>query len=524
MTIATTVSHAVDAFADRIAVVDGDRRVTYEQLGADVQGAGAALVARGIERGDRVAIWAPNNYEWIVACLATGYLGAVVVPINTRYRGAEALDLLSRTRAKVLVVHNGFLGTDYSGMLRTAAQEEESDGTLDHLAHLVDLGNAGPTSWASFMSAAADKDRALAAGMSRATRGDDVLDIIFTSGTTGRPKGAMSTHRQTLGVAEVWADQAEVTAEDRYLIVNPFFHTFGYKAGILVCLLRGATAIPMPVFEVSVLLDLVQQEQVTILPGPPTLYLSMLDRFDTDRYDLASLRLAVTGTTVIPVSLIERMRNELSFSTVLTAYGLSEAVVVTMCRPGDDPETISHTSGTAVAGFEVQIVDEDGMAVPAGESGEIYVRGTNVMLGYFEDPEATAAATDADGWLHTGDAGFLDYRGYLTITDRIKDMFTVGGFNVYPAEVEQVLARHDAVLECAVVGWPDARLGEVGAAYVVPRAGVAASASELIEFCRQRLANFKVPRHVEFVAELPRNAGGKVLKRDLRDRGRILDA
>jgi acyl-CoA synthetase (AMP-forming)/AMP-acid ligase II len=516
-TIGEAVRHAVEAFPNRVAVMDGDRRVTYARLGADVSQAGAALVAHDVERGDRVAIWAPNSYQWIVACLATGYIGAVVVPVNTRYRGAEALDILSRTRAKLLFVHDGFLDTDYTAMLASAAEDNDPVGTLAHLAHTVDIGSSGPTSWPSFLDAAGDTARATAEEMSRATDPNDVLDIIFTSGTTGRPKGAMSAHRQTISVAQVWADQAEVVADDRYLIINPFFHTFGYKAGFLVCLLRGATVIPMAVFDLDAVLDGVDRERVTILPGPPTLYLSMLERTDRDRYDLTSLRLAVTGTTVVPVALIEQMRRELSFSTVLTAYGLSEAVVVTMCRPGDDPETVSHTSGTAVAGFEVRVVDRDGEAVPAGISGEIQVRGANVMLGYFEDPEATSAAIDAGGWLHTGDLGQLDDRGYLTITDRIKDMFTVGGFNVYPAEVEQILNRHEAVLECAVVGAPDDRMGEVGVAFVVLRAGQAPSTDELVAFCRERLANFKVPRRVEIVTQIPRNAAGKILKKDLRD-------
>lgn len=517
VTIGDVVRRAGRDFAARTAVVDGDRRITFAQLGEDVLRAGAALAAQGVEKGDRVAIWAPNSYEWMTACLGAGYIGAAVVPVNTRYRGGEALDILSRTRAKVLVVQNGFLGTDYTGLLRSAVEEERPTGTLEHLREVVDLGARGPGSWPSFLETVDGRSTALAEEMSRATTRNDVADIIFTSGTTGRPKGAMSAHRQTIGVAQVWADQAEVVSDDRYLIVNPFFHTFGYKAGFLVCLLRGATVIPMAVFDLDEVLARVDSEKVTILPGPPTLYISMLDRPDRDQYQLGSLRLAVTGTTVIPVSLIERMREELSFSTVLTAYGLSEAVVVTMCRPGDDPETISHTSGTAVAGFEVQVVDHAGQPVPAGTSGEILVRGPNVMLGYFEDPEATASAIDASGWLHTGDVGHLDDRGYLTITDRIKDMFTVGGFNVYPAEVEQVLSRHESVSECAVIGEPDPRLGEVGLAYVVPRAGRTADAEQLIAFCRERLANFKVPRRVEVVTELPKNAAGKVLKKDLRD-------
>ncbi len=316
----------------------------------------------------------------------------------------------------------------------------------------------------------------------------------------------MSAHRQALDVARAWADCAELSSSDRYLIVNPFFHSFGYKAGILACLLTGAAIIPQLVFDAGASMRLIETERVTVFPGAPTIYSSILDHPDRARHDLSSLRLAVTGAAVVPVALVERMRAELSFDAVLTAYGLTEAVVVTMCRRGDDDKTIATTSGRVTAGFDVRI---------AG-SGEILLRGPNVMLGYLDDPAATAEAIDAGGWLRTGDIGHLDERGYLTITDRLKDMYICGGFNVYPAEVEQELARHPAIAESVVIGVPDDRLGEVGKAFVVLRPGAKAAPAELIGFCRERLANFKVPRHVEFRADLPRNPAGKPLKRLLR--------
>jgi acyl-CoA synthetase (AMP-forming)/AMP-acid ligase II len=261
---------------------------------------------------------------------------------------------------------------------------------------------------------------------------------------------------------------------------------------------------------------------VTILPGPPTIFQELLASPRRDQRDLSSLRLAVTGAAMVPVALVERMRTDLTFDTILTAYGLTEAVVVTMCRPGDDAETISATSGCAAADFEIRVVGADGRELAPGDDGEIVLRGPNVMVGYLDDPASTRAAIDADGWLHTGDIGHLDKRGYLTITDRLKDMFTVGGFNVYPAEVENVIMRLNTVADCAVVGTPDDRLGEVGLAYVVTAAGQDLSEQDVIAHCRERLANFKVPREVVFVSKLPRNAGGKVLKRDLRDRARQL--
>jgi acyl-CoA synthetase (AMP-forming)/AMP-acid ligase II len=299
-------------------------------------------------------------------------------------------------------------------------------------------------------------------------------------------------------------------------VVNPMFHTFGYKAGLLACLIRGATVISVPVFDPAEAIRLIDSERVTVLPGPPTLYASLLDHPARGGRDLSSLRLAVTGASVVPVPLVERMRAEL-FREVIIAYGLTESCgTVTIGDPRADPRTACRTVGKAIAGTEVVIGAPDGSTLPAGESGEVLVRGYNVMRGYFEDPEATAAAIDPAGWLRTGDIGSLDADGNLRITDRLKDMFVVGGFNAYPAEIEQAIGRHEKVAEAAVIGVPDARLGEVGHAFVVPRPSATVTEAEIIEFCRERLANFKVPRSVRLISALPRNASGKVLKFELR--------
>ena len=334
----------------------------------------------------------------------------------------------------------------------------------------------------------------------------------------------MTAHRQSLAVARAWAECGCLSGADRYLVVNPFFHSFGFKAGILACLVSGAAVVPQLVYDAGRAMALVEAERITVFPGPPTIYQTILDHPDRGAHDLSSLRLAVTGAATVPVALVERMRRELSFQSVLTAYGLTEAVVATMCRPGDDPQTVAHTSGRATAGFEVRIAVpngrgavSDGPEATPDETGEILLRGPNLMLGYYGDEEATRAAIDADGWLHTGDVGRLDPDGYLTITDRLKDMYICGGFNVYPAEVEQVLARLDAVADSAVIGVADARLGEVGKAYVVSRPGRALDAGEVLAFCRERLASYKVPRQVAFRDSLPRNPAGKVLKRLLRE-------
>jgi HIP---CoA ligase len=517
-TVPAAVDRAAREFGDEVAIAEpGGESLSFRDLRAGVRDVAAAMIASGIGAGDRVAIWSPNTPHWVLGALGSLYAGATLVPVNTRYTGFEALDVITRTGARALLVAGPFLGTDRLAQLAAAARAEAPAALPELVVRIpVEPGRlpaqAQTVSWSEFIARATGVDDAAVDERASAIAPDDVSDILFTSGTTGRSKGAMSAHRQALGVARAWADCAQLTSADRYLIVNPFFHSFGYKAGILACLLTGATMIPQLVFDAGAVIRLIEAERVTVLPGAPTLYTSILDQPERDAHDLSSLRLAVTGAAVVPVALVERMRAELSFDSVLTAYGLTEAVVVTMCRSDDDDKTIATTSGRATADFEITIAG----ATAAGDAGEILLRGPNVMLGYLDDPAATAEAIDVRGWLRTGDIGHLDERGYLTITDRLKDMYICGGFNVYPAEVEQVLARHPAVAESVVIGVPDGRLGEVGKAFVVPRPGSAPAADELVEFCRERLANFKVPRQIEFRTELPRNPAGKPLKRVLR--------
>ncbi|MFM1726800.1 FadD3 family acyl-CoA ligase [Prescottella soli] len=508
---------AVEQFGSNEAVADGSDRTTYTELLERVRLAARALMAKGIEAGDRVAIWAPNTHHWIEAFLAAHYAGATLVPISTRYTGHEALDLLERTQAKVLVVPDRFLKNDrLADVLKAAGDEGIPTLQLVLRTPSDDPAAAAPTTefpggeileWDQLAAAAEPVTVEEADARARAVSPDDVADILFTSGTTGKSKGVMTAHRQTVGIADAWADCAEVDSNDRYLVINPFFHTFGYKAGLMVCILRGATMVPAAVFDVPTIMATIANEKISVLPGAPTIHQTILDFPTRDDYDLSSLRVAITGAAAVPVVLVERMQAELGYDAVITAYGQTEAVVVTMCRMDDDPVTVSTSSGRAIPGMEVKI----------GEHGEILVRGENVMLGYLDDPEATKKTIDADGWLHTGDVGVLDERGYLDITDRLKDMYISGGFNVYPAEIENALARMDSLAEAAVIGIPDERMGEVGRAYVVPKAGAVVTEDEVIAFCKERLANFKIPREVAIVGALPRNPSGKVLKNDLRE-------
>jgi acyl-CoA synthetase (AMP-forming)/AMP-acid ligase II len=500
-------------FGDAEAVVDGDRRVAYSELGAMVTDAARALVAAGIEPGDRVAVWAPNSLEWIVAALGATTAGGVLVPVNTRFRGTEAGYVLSRSRARVLFTVRGFLDTDYPALLASAGIE------LPDLRHTVLLsGDAGDdtVAWPDFVARGTGVPDADVDARLDALKPEAPGDVVYTSGTTGNPKGVVMAHGQTLRGYLDWCDWVDLRAGDRYLIANPFFHIFGYKAGCLAALMRGATIVPLAVFDAGVVLELVEREHISVLPGPPTLYHSLLDHPDRTKYDLSTLRTMTTGAADIPVELIRRIREELPFERILTGYGLTEAGTVTGSKPDDDFEHIAGTVGVPLPGFEVRTVEPSGRDAAVGEPGEVLVRGETVTRGYLDDPEATAAAIDADRWLHTGDLGTLDADGYLRIVGRIKDMFIVGGFNAYPAEIENLLLRHPRIAQAAVIGVPDERLGEVAKAFVVLDAGPPVEADEIIGWSRAEMANYKVPRSVEFLDELPLNATGKVMKDELR--------
>jgi acyl-CoA synthetase (AMP-forming)/AMP-acid ligase II len=304
---------------------------------------------------------------------------------------------------------------------------------------------------------------------------------------------------------------------DRYLIINPFFHAFGLKAGILASLIKGATIIPHAVFDVPSVMQRVAEERVSMLPGPPAIYQTILDHPDLASFDLSTLRLAVTGSATVPVEMIRRMRRELPFQNIVTGYGLTETHgISTMCRHDDDDETIAFTAGRPIPGMELRIVDDKGRDLAVGQPGEVLLRGYNLMTGYYDEPEATATTISPDGWLATGDIGVVDDRGNLRITDRSKDMFITGGFNAYPAEIENILMNHPSVGQVAVIGIPDHRMGEVGMAWVVPRSGVQLDPDEIIAWARENMANFKAPRRVAIVDALPLNASGKVLKFELR--------
>ncbi|MCC9196800.1 AMP-binding protein [Arthrobacter sp. zg-Y820] len=514
---------------DHHAVVVGDTAVSYRELADRISEASRGYLTQGVQPGDRIALWAPNRLDFILAMLGAQAVGAAVVPLNTRYTGHEAALILRRSGASILVVADDFLGRRPLDHLREAAAEAAAEGEtsgfpipgLPAVRLVIRLDgtadDAGELAWKSFLAAGVTVADDAVSAAAAAVRPDDVVDILYTSGTTGLPKGVMSAHRQTLGVARAWAAGAELSPEDRYAVVNPFFHGFGYKAGVVAALLAGATIYPVETFNPSELLELIQKERISVLPGVPTIFTSLLNHPELKSYDTSSLRFAIAGAATAPETLFSDMSTVLGFQTVAQAYGMTECVVATLSRPGESLEHAKQTTGPAVAGVEIRVVDAAGKDLPIGEDGEILLRGENVMLGYFDDPEATSNAVDKDGWFHTGDIGRLDEHGCLKITDRLKDMFIVGGFNVYPAEIENVLRQHPAVNESAVIGIDDERMGSVGRAFValLHDADPKPTSDDLAGFCKTRLANYKVPREFVIVNDFPRNGTGKVLKSKL---------
>jgi len=502
-----TIPHAAEAAArrwpDDLALIEGGERRTFAELWRECRAAASALLDRGVRPGDRIAIWAPNSRQWVVAAVAAQVCGAAIVPLNTRLKGREAGDILRRTRARMLLTVGDFLGIDYPALLVGEA--------LPDLTETVRLDR----DFDGFVATGSGPDDPRIEAALGAVTADSISDIMFTSGTTGTPKGVLMTHGRILPQVGVWIGNTGLARGERYLIANPFFHSFGMKVGWVACLLSGAVMVPMPQFDVAEAIRLIERERIAFLPGPPTIFQMLLDARELEPFDSSSLRGGTTGAATVPPVLIDRIRLELGMPDIITAYGMTECVNITSCRPGDAAELIAQTCGAAIPGNEVIIADDAGREVPRGETGEILVRGTGVMLGYLDDPAATAEAIDAGGWLHTGDVGTMDDNGYVRITDRKKDMFISGGFNVYPAEVEKLLAQHPAIAMAAVVGVPDARLGEVGMAFVVLRPGQLLDEAGLIGWCRANMANYKVPRGVEILAELPRNAAGKVTKQQL---------
>ncbi|WP_372798165.1 FadD3 family acyl-CoA ligase [Litorivivens sp.] len=518
LSLPALIAWAANEYKDQVAIKEETRRVSYAELAGLAQRSAAAFLAAGVNKGDRVAIWAPNMTEWIEAAIGLLSAGAVLVPLNNRLQGAEAADILRRSGARILLTYTRLEKGEPLALL-----ESESLPELEKRI-LLRGEDARAQTWDDFLAGGDNLNRDTVSERAASVAPDDIADMLFTSGTTGKPKGVLCTHRQNIQVFKTWGDTVGLRSSDNYLIINPFFHTFGYKAGWLASIIFGSTTLPVMAFDKEAAMAQIESDQVTMLPGAPSLYEMLLADPARDNYDLSSLRLGVTGAAAVPVQLVKDMRSVLGFKTVVTAYGLTESTgVVSICRPDDDAETIATTSGRAIEGVEVKCANPDtGAEVPRGSEGEIWVRGYNVMQGYFDMPEATAETITSDGWLRTGDIGVMDERGYLRITDRLKDMYIMNGENVYPAEVEKALYGLEGVAQVAVIGVPKQPQGEVGMAFIVPKPGSDPDKDAVIEHASRHLARYKVPMYVEIVDSLPLNASGKVVKPELKAKAKAI--
>ncbi|WP_250563321.1 AMP-binding protein [Sphaerisporangium fuscum] len=506
---------------DVTVVVDGDVRLSLAELRARAALVAKGLMALGVRRGDRVAIWGLNDADWAVGAYGVWDAGAVIVPLSSRYKGIEAAGLLARTGVRVLITGRNLDGSPpFADVL--AAEAGPSTGArpfagLPELAHVLvpdGLDRPGARTSSALLAAGSKVTGAESEERALAVRPDDLCEIMSTSGTTGTPKGVMLDHGQIVRGYWDWAEIVTLREGDRYPVIAPFAHGFGLNAGLVAGVMRRATLIPVKIFTPDGLRDLIQRRRVTVLAGAPTLFHRLLDEVDLSGHQV---RVAICGAAAVPAELVRRLLREGGLERVINAYGLMEGTVVSMTRAGDPVEVIASSTGRPVPGIEVKIVDDDGEEVPTGGRGEILQRGYGVMRGYWGEPDKTAEVV-RDGWLHTGDIGTLDADGNLAVVDRKKELFIVNGFNVSPAEVESLLLRHPGLAQAAVVGVPDDRSGEAGRAYVVPRPGAAPDAAEIINWARGNMSNYKVPRQVTVVDALPVNANGKIDKRLLRAR------
>ncbi|HEY7621350.1 MAG TPA: AMP-binding protein [Solirubrobacteraceae bacterium] len=498
-------------FADRPALISRhqDVRMTYAELDAAIDAVASGLLRAGIETGDRVGIWAPNCAEWVLVQYATAKVGAILVNVNPAYRTHELEYVLRQSGVRLLFSASAFKTSNYAAMI------EEVSGALDGLERVVFVDR---DEWAEFAGAAGDRE-AIAARM-QTLAFDDPINIQYTSGTTGFPKGATLSHHNILNNGFFVTELLNLTERDVMCLPVPFYHCFGMVMGNLGTYAHGGcVVIPAPAFDPGATLEAVAAERVTSLYGVPTMFIAMLGHPEFDSFDLSSLRTGIMAGSPCPIEVMKKVVDRMNMSEVGIAYGMTETSPVSTQTRVDDPlERRVGSVGRVGPHVEVKVVDpETGLVVDRGVPGELCTRGYSVMLGYWEDPDRTAEAVDRAGWMHTGDLATMDDEGYLNIVGRSKDMVIRGGENVYPREVEEFLYTHEAIADVSVIGVPDERYGEELCAWVIARPGAELDEDAVRDYCRERLAHFKVPRYVLFVDEFPMTVTGKVQKFKMRE-------
>jgi len=511
-TIGENLRRAVDRFGAREALVvrDQEYRATYTELWEQVDLAARGLLARGIEKGDRVGIWAPNRHEWVATQLATARVGAILVNINPAYKTAELEHALNKVGVKLLVLSRGFRQTDYRAMLD---EVRERCPALEQTLVLED-------DWEALLAAGSTVSDGALAEREAELDPDDAINIQFTSGTTGLPKGATLSHRGVLNNGYFTGEMLRYSEHDRVCVPVPFYHCFGCVLGNLAAITHGACiVVPGEAFDPLVVLETVADERCTSLYGVPTMFIAELEDSRFPEFDLSSLRTGIMAGAPCPVEVMKRVRSDMHMGEVTIACGMTETSPVSTQTAVDDPiEKRVSTIGRAHPHVEVKIVDpETGGTVPRGLPGEQCTRGYSVMLGYWADEEATACAVDEDGWMHTGDLSTMDDEGYVNIVGRIKDMIIRGGENIYPREIEEFLLTIDGVSDAYVIGVPSERYGEEVMGWVKLRDGAPLTGEELRAACQGRIATYKIPRYWKFVDSFPMTVTGKIQKFRMRE-------
>lgn len=530
-TIGQFFDFACDNWATRPALVVRHQnvRLTYSELRRSVDELAAGLLALGLEPGDRIGIWSPNNMEWVLAQFATAKVGLILVNINPAYRLSELEYALNKVGCNALILAEQFKTSDYIGMLRelapeltTAAPGSLASRRLPELRIVIALGEerrAGIYRFADVMARGEETHRRRVSSLSEILQFDDPINIQFTSGTTGSPKGATLSHHNILNNGFFVGEAMRLTAEDRLCIPVPLYHCFGMVLGNLAALTHGACMVfPSAGFDPLATLESIVEERCTALHGVPTMFIAQLDHPEFARFDLSSLRTGIMAGSPCPIEVMKRAISQMHLSEITIAYGMTETSPVSFQSSTADPlERRVSTVGRIQPHLEVKIVDPEGRIVLRDVPGELLTRGYSVMLGYWDDAQRTSESIDAARWMHTGDLATIDDEGYCNIVGRIKDMIIRGGENVYPREIEEYLYRHPKILDVQVFGVPDDHYGEEICAYVRLRPGVEAEPEEIMAFCRGQIAHYKVPRYVKFVDQFPMTVTGKIQKFQMRD-------
>ncbi|ETX00846.1 MAG: fatty acid--CoA ligase [Candidatus Entotheonella factor] len=515
--------------SEALVVRHQDIRWTYSELQQQVDEVAAGLLALGLEPGDRVGIWSPNNAEWVLTQFATAKAGIILVNINPAYRLAELEYALNKVGCKGLITAASFKSSDYVGMLRSLAPElDQAEPGALHASKLPDLRTvicidetpqAGMFRFADIAGMAGEAERRRIEQLVDTLQFDDPINIQFTSGTTGSPKGATLTHHNILNNGYFVGRAMQLTHRDRLCIPVPLYHCFGMVLGNLACMTHGAAMVfPAEAFEPLAVLETVEAERCTALHGVPTMFIAELDHPEFGRFDLSALRTGIMAGAPCPIEVMKRVNQEMHMEQVTIAYGMTETSPVSFQSAVDDPlERRVSTVGRIMPHTEVKIIDDQGRIVPPGVPGELLTRGYCVMQGYWNDAERTAESINRAGWMHTGDLATIDEDGYCNIVGRIKDMVIRGGENLYPREIEEYLYRHPSIQDVQVFGVPDQRFGEELCAWILLRDGAEATPEDIKEFCQGQIAHYKIPRYIKFVEEFPMTVTGKIQKFVMRE-------